>query len=87
VEPYADDVEFYDYPNKLLGKGKDALRKVYAGIFNKFTALHSELKGRMVQGNVVIDNEQVTGIGKGTIKGIVIYNIENNKIKKVYIVQ
>ena len=87
MEPYADDVEFYDYPDKLLGKGKDALRKVYTGLFNKFTALHCELKGRMVQGNVVIDNEKVTGIGKDVIKGVVIYNIENNKIKKVYIVQ
>jgi hypothetical protein len=87
MEPYADDVEFYDYPDKLLGKGKDALRKVYAAIFNKFAPLHCELKGRMVQGNVVIDNERVTGIGNNVIKGIVIYNIENNKIKKVYIVQ
>jgi imidazolonepropionase-like amidohydrolase len=87
MEPYADDIEFYDYPDKLLGKGKDALRKVYTAVFNKFPALHSELKGRMVQGNVVIDNEKVTGIGNGIIKGVVIYNIENNKIKKVYIVQ
>jgi len=87
MEPYADDVEFYDYPDKLLGKGKDALRKVYSAIFNKFTALHCELKGRMAQGNVVIDNERVTGIGKDVIKGVVIYDIDNNKIKKVYIVQ
>jgi imidazolonepropionase-like amidohydrolase len=87
MEPYADDIEFYDYPDKLLGKGKDALRKVYSAIFNKFRALHCELKGRMVQGNVVIDNERVTGIGKDIIKGVVIYNVENNKIKKVYIVQ
>jgi len=87
MEPYADDIEFYDYPDKLLGKGKDALRKVYSAVFNKFTALHCELKGRMVQGSVVIDNEKVAGIGKGVINGIVIYNIENNKIKKVYIVE
>jgi len=87
MEPYADDIEFYDYPDKLLGKGKDALRKVYSAVFNKFTALHCELKGRMVQGNVVIDNEKVAGIGKGVINGIVIYNIENDKIKKVYIVE
>ena len=87
MEPYADDVAFYDYPDKILGKGKDALRKVYTAVFNKFAALHSELKGRMVQGNVVIDNEKVTGIGKGVINGIVIYNIENDKIKKVYIVE
>ena len=60
---------------------------MYSAIFNKFTALHCELKGRMVQGNVVIDNEKVAGIGKGVINGIVIYNIENDKIKKVYIVE
>jgi len=87
LEPYADDVEFYDYPNTLLGKGKVALRKIYANIFTKITTLHCELKGRMVQGNVVIDNESVAGFGKDKVRGVVIYNIENNKIKRVYIVQ
>jgi imidazolonepropionase-like amidohydrolase len=87
VEPYADDVEFYDYPNTLLGKGKDALRKVYSNVFTKISGLHSELKGRMVQGNVVIDSESVSGFGKNKVLGIVIYNIEDNKIKRVYIVQ
>jgi imidazolonepropionase-like amidohydrolase len=87
LEPYADDVEFYDYPDKLLGKGKEALRKVYYSIFTKFTGLHCELKGRVMHGNIVIDQESVTGIAKDKIEGLVIYHIENDKIKKDYIVQ
>jgi len=87
LEPYADDIEFYDYPNKPLGKGKESLRKLYTALFARFPGLHCELKAREVQGNIVIDQESVTGIGKSTIGGIVIYHVENNRIKKVYIVQ
>ena len=29
LAPYADDVELYQFPDKLIGKGKDAMRKAY----------------------------------------------------------
>jgi imidazolonepropionase-like amidohydrolase len=86
LEPYADDVEAYDYPDKLLGKGKDAMRKVYANMFAKVPELHCEIKGRVIQGNVVVDHESVSGFGKNKLEGMAIYHIENNKIKKVYFI-
>jgi imidazolonepropionase-like amidohydrolase len=86
LEPYADDVEIYTYPDKLMSKGKDEMRKGYAKMFDNTPTLHCELVGRIVQGNIVIDKERVQ-FGKGILEAVAIYHIENNKIKKVYFIQ
>ena len=86
LEPYADDVEVYMYPEKLLGKGKETMRKNYAEMFANTPNLHCELLSRTVQGNVVIDKERVQFRDK-IIEAVAIYHIENNKIKKVYFVE
>lgn len=86
LEPYADDVEIYSHPDKLLYKGKETMRKQYSEMFDKTPNLHCELKERIVQGNVVIDKERVQ-FGNQIIEAVAIYHIENNKIKKVYFIQ
>ncbi len=86
LEPYADDVEIYNYPDKLMYKGKERMRKDYEGFFKSTPNLHCELVGRIVQGNIVIDKERVR-FGLRTMEAVAIYHIENNKIKKVYFVQ
>lgn len=85
LEPYAEDVEIYTYPDKLTGKGKAEMRKNYASMFEKVPNLHCELLGRIVQGNTIIDKERVQ-FGKEIVEAVAIYHIENNKIKKVYFV-
>lgn len=85
LEPYADDVELYDLPDKLLSKGKEAMRKQYATMFERTTNLHCELVNRIVVNNTVIDHERVTfGPGREPVQAVAIYKIENGKIKKVY---
>lgn len=85
LEPYADDVELYNLPDKLIGKGKDAMRKQYAGMFARTPVLHCQLVNRMVVGNTVVDHERVTfAADKAPTEAIAIYKIENGKIKKVY---
>ena len=85
LEPYAEDVELYDLPDKLISKGIDAMRKNYGGFFAKATALHCELVNRIVIGNTVVDHERVTVVAdKAPTEAIAIYKIENGKIKKVY---
>ena len=69
VAPYSDDVEMYQFPGKLIGKGKDAMRKAYSAIFNNFPDLHCEIKSRMIQGNWIIDKEIVSGMGKTKVEG------------------
>lgn len=86
LEPYADDVEIYTYPDQLQSKGKDKMREGYSKMFENTPNLHCELVGRIVQGNIVIDKEKVI-FGDRTIEAVAIYHIENNKIKKVYFIQ
>ena len=85
LEPYAEDVEVYNYQDKLLFKGKESMRKSYSQMFENTTNLHCELVGRIVQGNIVIDKERIQ-FGNKIIEATAIYHIENNKIKKVYFI-
>ncbi len=86
LEPYAEDVEIYSYPDKLLYKGKEIMRKEYSEMFDKIPNLHCELKERIVQGNIVIDKERVQ-FGNELMEAVAIYHIENDKIKRVYFIQ
>lgn len=86
IEPYDDDVEIYIYPNTFMYKGKNEMRKRYADMFQNTPNLHCELKGRIVQGNVVIDSERVQK-NNDIIEATAIYHIENNKIKRVYFIR
>ncbi len=85
LEPYADDVEVYSFPDSLLFKGKETMRKSYSGLFEMAPDLHCELLERIVQGNIVIDKERIR-VKSQLMEAVAIYHIENNKIRKVYFV-
>jgi hypothetical protein len=83
--PYADSVEVYQFPNKLLYKGKTTMRKEYEPMFANTIDLHCTITNRMVLGNKVIDEESVLfNKAKPPFKAIAIYVIENDKIAKVF---
>jgi len=86
LEPYADDVEVYNFPDRLQYTGKEAMRKIYTQMFENTPNLHCELVNRIVQGNTVIDQERVQ-FGNRVLEAIAIFHIENGKIKKVYFKQ
>jgi imidazolonepropionase-like amidohydrolase len=83
LEAYADDVEIFDLPGKSIMKGKDDMRKNYA-FLRTTPKLHCRLLNRIVQGNMVIDHEEVWGFGSKPFYGVAIYIIEKGKISKVY---
>ncbi|WP_339727633.1 amidohydrolase family protein [Maribacter stanieri] len=85
LEPYANDVELYIFPDKLVSKGKEKMRKDYLDDF-KNQSVHCEVKERIVQGNVIIDKESVFGVEDKTLESTAIYHIENDRIKKVYFI-
>jgi len=88
LTPYSDSVNIRAFPGDLLYTGKENMVKTYGQMFEQLPKLHAELKNRMTIGNVVIDEEWVTGIdGYDGIKAIVIYTIENNKIIEVQFLQ
>ncbi len=82
---YSDDVEIYNFPDKLIYKGISQLREVYGKLFAQATKLHCKLMNRVTIGNFVIDKECVeTGIpSRDNINSVAIYEIKNNKIIRV----
>lgn len=87
LAPYSDSVEMYMFPNTLVSKGKQAMYDEYKTMFKQVPELHCNVTSRIVQGNVVIDHESVTGFGPRGMRAVAIYTIENGKIQKVYFVQ
>jgi imidazolonepropionase-like amidohydrolase len=86
LEPYAEDVKIYDFPDKLIMNGKAEMRKNYEFV-TKTPKLYCKLLNRTVQGNMVVDHEEVWGFGEKPFYGLAIYIIEKGKISKVYFQQ
>ncbi len=63
------------------------MRKDYEKMFKSLPNLHCEIKERIIQGNTIIDKERITGTGSDVFEATSIYQIENNKISKVYFIQ
>lgn len=84
LEPYADSVEIYDLQtNRLRVKGKEAMRKQYS-FLNTVKTLYCNLLNRVVQDNIVVDHEEVWLDGGQKVYAIAIYEIQGNKIVRVW---
>jgi len=86
LEPYAEDVEIYGFPDKLQMKGKKDMRRAYQFV-TRTPGLYCRLVNRVVQGNTVIDHEEVWGFGEKPVYAVAVYTIEAGKIRKVYFIQ
>jgi len=88
LEPFADSVKLYDFPNELIYKGKENMRKDFRRLFNETPDLHCTLMNRVVFGQTVIDQEHVS-LGKEIppIEVMVIYRIAGNKIIEMYFIK
>lgn len=85
---YHPDVKVYSYPDKLMYQGIDKMRPGYSGMFENTPELHCELVNRIVMGNVVIDQENVTGFPNGqVIKAAAIYTVVDGLITEVRFVR
>ncbi len=87
LEPYSEDVEIYLFPDKLISKGKENMQKTYREMFLSFPELHCDIKERLIQGNIIIDKEIISGMGNTKIESTTIFQIQNNKIAKVYFIE
>ncbi|WP_040253444.1 nuclear transport factor 2 family protein [Psychroserpens mesophilus] len=86
MNDYADAIKLYAYPNTLQTEGKTKMRESYQNWFERTPDLRAFVKKRIVIGNKVIDEEQVTANGK-ILEAVAIYEVENGKIIKVTFIQ
>lgn len=88
IIPYAEDVKVYNFPDQLMYQGRDEMYGLYGRMFSRTPDLHCKLVNRMVMGNTVIDQEEVT-INKSEppVKAVAIYKIKDGKIAEVYFIR
>jgi hypothetical protein len=87
LEPYAEDVQVYAFPSQFLYEGKSRMRERYASFFERTPDLHCQVVNRMILGNTVIDQEEVTlRKGEPAMHAIAIYKIKDGKIAEVFFI-
>ena len=85
---YAVDAQLFEHPAKLLARGQGELRERYAARF-KEPNLHAVIVKRIVMGSLVIDHEKVTRTfpeGTGVLDAVAIYEIQDGKIAKTWLI-
>ena len=82
---YTDDVRVFRPPAaEPVVSGKKAFGEHYAK--NRFTLpnLHARLVNRIVSGNIVVDQEEVTGLSKPNVSAVAVYEVVSDKIRTVW---
>ncbi len=83
---YAADLQLSDLGGDLYCAGRDALEERYALLFKNAPDVHVEIVKRIVVGNVVIDEERISGTPSGRDAHVgVIYEIADGEIAKVWV--
>ena len=82
---YSRDVELFTLGGERQSQGLEAMRARYGKMFKDVPQLHCDISRRIVQGNIVIDHEHLTGLpGGGTVDAIAIYEVRRGKIRRVW---
>jgi hypothetical protein len=85
---YAEDIELFEHPAKLLARGAAQVRERQAARLAE-PNLHAKLVKRMVMGSIVIDQEVVTRTfpeGPGKIELIATYQVHEGRIAKAWFI-
>ena len=85
VAEFSDDVVVYRLPElkpAIVGKVKFA--EFYATQRFNLPCLHAEIVDRIVMGNKVIDHERITGVRPTPFDMVVIFEIADNLIQRVW---
>ena len=87
ISTYSKDIRaFYLGETTPFINGIDDLQKRYTERFS-IPNLHAEIANRMLAGNFVIDNEQITGLKENIItNAIAIYEVKDDLIQNVWFI-
>ena len=87
LAPYSDSIKIFTFPNTLQYTGKEKMRDRYDNMFKNTPGLHCKLLNRIVQGNTVIDQEEVTiSDDRDKLYATAIYKIWDGLIQEVYFI-
>lgn len=83
---WAEDCQYYAFPDQLLAEGAAAVRARHVARFQE-PDLHGRLLSRFHVGNVVVDHEVVTRTfreGPGEVDVVAIYEVADGTIAKAW---
>ena len=86
LKTYSAEIKLYEFPDKEISSGLDAMRKTYGRLFEREPDRKAKIAKRIVQGDYVIDHEEVSGGGR-EFKAVAIYRVKNEKITAVWFVR
>ena len=82
---YSEDVKITSWPGgKTMATSRDDMKQIYGRLFARSPKLHCRVVTRIVQGEVVIDHELVTGIaGRAHVRAVAVYRVRGDRIVSV----
>lgn len=85
LDAYTDDVKVYTFPGKLNYEGKEEMRRIYSGMFERMTKLRCTITAEIVKGNKVIHEESVVFDDPDKpVHAVCIYIIDRGKIAEAH---
>ena len=83
LKTYSSEIKLYEFPDKDLSTGLDAMRKSYGKLFEREPDRKATIAKRIVQGEFVIDREEVSGGGR-KFTAVAVYRVKEGKIAAVW---
>jgi hypothetical protein len=84
---YSLSIQIIDFPSgNLITEGYDALREAYE-TFLKVDKPHVDIASRIVNGNLVIDQEKGSDLKRESWEVVAIYEVDNGQIQRVWFVK
>lgn len=81
---FADDGVMIDYPDRVAGRGRDAVRPYVGGLFSAFPEVKVELVGRMDLGSRQITHERFDrGDGSEPYEAGLVYSLSVRGIERM----
>lgn len=85
LDTYSPDITIFTYPDRLLGRGIDHMRKLFAPVFEAGD-VRVEIRNQLVSDSYVI-NEEVVTYGDKDTRYVSIYEVRHGKIQSVRFVR
>jgi len=86
LKTYSSEIKLYEFPDKELASGLDAMRKMYGTFFKESPDLKARIVKRIVQGEFIIDHEEISFGGRKR-HGVAIYLVKDRKIATVWLMK
>ena len=85
VAEYTDDIQVFRPPARdPVLSGKAAFAEHYARNRFNLPNLHARVLNRIVSGNIVVDQEEITGLSEGKLGAVAVYQVEGDRIRAVW---